>query len=170
MREKLDFLNDPDDRRKFLRFRSTVFSGIQVHLSPLPPFFGVNVDGILIDLSAGGMALQIPELIPDKTKLQLELMFPDHSVLRSNVNIRRVQKTKTGFLIGIEFLDLPDFMAKKINRMSRDFLDCESRIKARAASICLPECAFFSMCDKTQKKDLVKNMDASIHIKFKKAS
>jgi len=168
--ETLDFILEPDDRRKYPRFKSMAFLGLGVNLTPLPPYFGSDIQGILIDLSAGGMAIHLTEVIPEGTKLKIEITFPDHSHMECNVNICRVVKREGGNLIGIQFLDLPDFMKDKIYNMSKDFLNCEGRIQSRADEVCKADCSFFNMCDKPQKVGLVSDMETALQIKFKKAS
>jgi len=168
MSENIDFLFEPDDRRHHPRFRSTAFSGIPIRLKPLPPYFGDTLPGTLVDLSAGGMAIRIDEVIPEKTKLDMELIFPDRTVLKSKVNICRTAKKNKEYLIGIEFMGLPEFMKEKINKMSFDFLACEKRIKDKAAEICLAQCTFFNICDKPQKATLLKKMEVHLKLNLKK--
>jgi len=168
MSEKVDFLFEPDDRRKHLRFESSIFAGVPVILSPLPPFFGESIKGKVRNLSAGGIALLIDELIPEKTKLDMELTFPDHSLLKSKVHILHIKAIKKRYLTGIHFVDLPKFMEEKINNMARDFLSCESRIKDKKKDVCLPECTFFSLCNKKEKKNLIEVMDNTLRMKFRK--
>ncbi|MCB4755921.1 MAG: PilZ domain-containing protein [Elusimicrobia bacterium] len=164
MHDKLDFLSDS---RRHPRFKSTAFRGVPVHLKPLPPYFGTPTEGHLVDLSAGGMAVLMGERIPTDTNLQMELTFPDHSVLGCKVRIRRAVPQKDLTLIGIEFLDLPDYMQAKITRMTKDFLDCDIRIKARVKDICQLDCAFFNICDKREKVRLTKKLDTALKMKLK---
>ncbi len=163
MDDKLDFLMD---QRRFPRFQSSAFQGVPVRLKPLPPFFGEPTQGKLLDLSAGGMAILIEETIPKDAKLKLELTFPDHSILESNIRVCYSKAEKKEFLIGLEFLDIPDFMRNKISRMSEDFLGCENRIKKNAINICQLDCAFFSICDKHQKTKLEKELDITLQMKL----
>jgi len=163
MDDKLDFL---EDQRRYPRFKSSAFLGVPVQVKPLPPFFGNPTKGQLVDLSAGGMAVLIEEMIPKDTKLQLELTFPDHSVLESKVRICYAVGKEGGFLIGLEFKEIPDFMREKISRMTGDFLDCEKRIRLEEKKLCRLECAFFNICDKPQKTKMQKELDTTLHMKL----
>jgi c-di-GMP-binding flagellar brake protein YcgR len=158
------------DRRQYPRFSASAFNGMRVQVAPLPPYFGDTIEGKLLDLSVGGIALWIDELVPKEMQLHLELTFPDHSILTSPARIRRATKLSEGFSIGIEFLGLPDYMQHKIEKMAKDFLSCENRIKARAQSPCRMDCAFFDACDKPQKKDMESAAELLFLMKMRKAA
>jgi hypothetical protein len=148
------------DRRKHLRFSATAFLNRPVYLTPLPPYFGHPVKGKLIDLSAGGMAILINEMIPQETMLNLKITFPDHSMVDSIVKVRRVAEKGRSHLHGIEFLTLGAEMAEKIQKMSTDYINCESRIQQGLKEVCHTDCAFFTMCAKKEKLNPVVNVDA----------
>jgi c-di-GMP-binding flagellar brake protein YcgR len=148
------------ERRKHARFTATAFINRPVYLTPLPPYFGHPVKGKLIDLSAGGMAILINEMIPQETLLNLKITFPDHSAIDSIVKVRRVAERGRSHLHGIEFLTLPVEMAEKIQRMSSDYINCETRIQQGLKEVCQTDCAFFTMCGKKEKLNPVVNVDA----------
>jgi hypothetical protein len=148
------------ERRKHTRFSATAFLNRPVYLTPLPPYFGHPVKGKLIDLSAGGMAILINEMIPQETLLNLKITFPDHSVIDSIVKVRRVSEKGRSHVHGIEFLTLTADMAEKIEKMSSDYINCETRIHAGQKEVCHTNCAFFTMCGKKEKLNPVVNIDA----------
>ncbi len=164
--DNLDYLMQ-SERRKYQRFSSTAFLGTPLHLTPVPPFFGSPIDGQVIDLSGGGMAVLIREAIPSKTKLFMELKFPSGAVLACHVAICRTAKSAGGFLTGIQFLDMPDAMAGQIDRMAQDYNDCDGRIAANAPEICRADCSFLSICEKPQKRAFLRNADNALHMKLK---
>jgi hypothetical protein len=148
------------ERRKHTRFSATAFLNKPVYLTPLPPYFGHPVKGKLIDLSAGGMAILINEMIPQETMLNLKITFPDHSVIDSIVKVRRVAERGRSHLHGIEFLTLGAEMAEKIEKMSSDYINCETRIRSGQKEVCRTDCSFFTMCGKKEKLNPVVNVDA----------
>lgn len=154
------------EKRKHQRFSATAFLNMPIELNALPPFFSHSVKGKLIDLSAGGMAILINEVIPMGTKLDLKVRFPDHSYLESIILVKRVVPRSRKFLIGIEFLTVPGFMEKKIEKMSADYIDCESRINEGSTEICRVDCAFFTMCKKKERVDPVVDLDKMLEITF----
>jgi hypothetical protein len=158
------------DRRQYPRFAASAFHGMRVKVAPLPPYFGDTIEGKLLDLSVGGVALWMEDLVPKEMELHLELVFPDHSILQSAAKIRRTRKDNDGYFIGIEFLGLPDYMQRKIEQMAKDFLSCENRIRARAQSPCRLDCAFFDSCDKPQKKDMEGAAELLFLMKMRKAA
>jgi hypothetical protein len=155
-----------DERRKHKRFSATAFLNKTVHLTPLPPYFGHAVKGKLIDLSAGGMAILINELVPQETFLNLTITFPDRSAVDSIVKVKRVFPKGRAFLHGLEFLTLSPAMVERIDRMSSDYIDCETRIANQATDVCRTNCAFFTMCTKEQKIDAVLNVDDGLALAF----
>ena len=152
------------NRRKNPRFSATAFLNTPVILSPLPPFFGSVIKGRLIDLSAGGMALLLKDLIPSGTSLFLTLRFPDLIVMGSSIQVKYTMPRGNHYLHGIEFLDLSAEMKEKIDQMSRDYIDCESRIQAKNMDVCSQLCAFYSMCAKPEKKGMT--LDPIVHLEL----
>jgi hypothetical protein len=154
------------ERRQHKRFTATAFLNKSVHLSPVPPFFGHSVKGRLIDLSAGGLAVLIEEVIPHGTFLNLKLTFPDHSHIESIVCVRHVVPKGQSLLHGFEFLTLDSNGKERLDRMSNDFIDCESRIQSESQEICHTNCAFFSMCAKKEKINPVLDVEKDIELTF----
>lgn len=156
------------ERRKHKRFSATAFLNRPVHLRPLPPLFSEDLKGRLIDLSAGGMAIVINQSLPVDSMLDLNLRFPDGSELNALVQVRHVMvRDPKHILHGIEFVAVDPDMATRIDRMSGDYINCESRIIAGTNPICRAECAFFTMCTKKEKLEPVPEVEKSIEVSFR---
>lgn len=155
-----------EDRRKHRRFQSTAFLGVPLHLTPLPPFFGQPIDGQVMNLSAGGMSILIGETLPKQAKLFMELTFPNKKVFASTIIVRNVVRSKAGYLVGIEFLDLPQTLIYLFDQMAVDYSDCDDRITHNDSEICRSICSFIEVCDKPQKKVGLKPTDAMIQMKL----
>lgn len=155
------------NRRKHPRIAATAFLNTPVNVQPLEPFFGHCVKGQIIDLSSGGLALLMDELIPQGTRLALDIHFPDRSNVETTIQVIYALPKGRRFLHGMEFLSLPRIMADKIQNMSTDYIDCENRIRNAAEEICRTNCRFFSMCTKPQRNDPVFNVDVSLELAFK---
>ncbi len=158
--------NTTKERRRHKRFSATAFLNRTIHLWPLPPYFGHDIKGKLIDLSGGGISILIGELIPQGTFLNMKMTFPDHTVMESIVSTKHVFPRGKQFLHGFEFLTLTPLMAEKISKMSSDYIDCEARIKAQAKEVCLSNCAFFTMCNKEEKINLVTELETTLDLAF----
>ena len=155
------------ERRKHKRFSATAFLNLPVVLSPLPPYFDHAVKGKLIDLSAGGICLVMNELIPQGTFFNLNLKFPDHTILQTIVNAKHVMPRGKNFMHGFEFVTLSPLIAEKISNMSSDYIDCEARIQSEAKDPCRSNCAFFAMCTKPEKINLITEVDATLNLALK---
>lgn len=139
------------ERRKHQRFSATAFLNRPVSLTPLLPFFGSPLEGKLIDMSAGGLAVAIRQVIPEKTELALTIQFPDGTTLESIVEVVHAIPRGHYYLHGFKFLTLAQEKAEWIDKMSTDYLSCEARIQSKAKDVCQRECAFFKMCTKREK-------------------
>jgi hypothetical protein len=124
------------------------------------------VKGKLIDLSSGGISILIKELIPQGTYLNMKMTFPDHTVMESIVNAKYVFPRDKQFLLGFEFLTLAPQMAERISQMSSDYIDCEARIKSQVKDVCQTNCAFFTMCNKEEKLNMVTQIETALDLAF----
>jgi len=122
------------------------------------------IKATLIDLSAGGMALLMKEVIPAGTNLFLTVKFPDLTVMGCSVQVKRMMPRDDNYLHGIEFVDLSQEMKDRIEKMSHDYIDCESRIQAKKIDVCTQYCSFYAMCSKAQKKE--QSLDPIVHLEM----
>jgi hypothetical protein len=156
-----------DNRRRHKRFSATAFLNRGVYLTPLPPYFGHPVKGKLIDLSAGGMAILIDEIIPQGTNLSITATFPDGFKIECFIQIRHALPKNGKFLHGIEFLNLPVSVSEKIERMSSDYIDCEYRMSHEPGNVCRTDCAFYTMCTRPEKLNVVMDLTGVLEIAFR---
>jgi hypothetical protein len=155
------------ERRRYKRFTATAFLRMPVHLSPVPPFFGKPIKGQLIDLSAGGMALVIDEVIPLNTKLQMGITFPDRTRVEGTCQVRRIVPKGAKYMIGVEFQFVAQEMCERIDKMSTEYIDCETRIAEKKTEVCRMNCAFYSMCNKSQKLNPTFDENIALELAFK---
>lgn len=152
------------NRRKHPRISATAFLNMPIRLNPLPPFFGKPLTGRLIDLSAGGLSLLIEELIPQGSVLEATIRFPDQTEFKVIVEVRHAFPKDRKFLHGFEFLTLPAYWSAKIEKMSNDYIDCETRIQSNTSEICHLDCAFYTLCTKAQRREPVFNADIALEM------
>ncbi len=144
--------NVNDDRRKHPRFSDRILAGVEVEMKPYPPLYGEPISGYLTDLSAGGMAIIIPDLIPKKVFLRMKVILPDGFILESVVTVRRVVQQGKGhdYLHGIEFLNPAPEMVEHIEAMAADLLSCNERTQNSANEICVKSCRLLQICKRPQ--------------------
>lgn len=142
------------ERRKHTRFSATAFLNRPVVVMPMPPYIGKALRGKLIDLSAGGLALLIPQIIPLGTKVHMKLTLPDQTLIECNGEIRHMLPRERNYLHGLQFDGVAAEIATRIEKMSSDYIDCEQRIVNNHLSPCIGnQCAFFTMCTKKERTD-----------------
>jgi hypothetical protein len=140
-----------DERRKYLRFHDIFFGNAEVCLEPVPPLFGDSARGCLIDLSAGGMALLLTEVLPKNLLLKMTLTLPDGFVVDSVVRVCRISACgATGFLHGIEFLNPCPEAAARIDLMAQDSITCSERIARGEPKVCQNTCSLIGVCKRIQ--------------------
>lgn len=138
---------------------------------PLPPYIGKQVRGKLIDLSAGGMSLLIPQIIPLGTKLRLKLVFPDQTKLECDAEVRHMLPRDRSFLHGLQFDGLAADVSERIGKMSADYIDCEQRILNNHLSPCIGDkCAFFTMCSKQERIDHIQRQEEDLLLTMSRVS
>ncbi len=142
-----------EERRKYKRFSAVSFAKAQIKLLPCPPLFGDPATGYLVDLSAGGMGLMLPDLIPRKIFLKMTLALPGAAAIKSVVSVRHVVKRGAYFLHGFEFLNPSPEVTDQIEKFTQDYLACEDRIRASAPEVCVEGCSFYAVCTKKQRRD-----------------
>lgn len=142
-----------EERRKHPRFSDRILAGAQVQLVPVAPFYGEVASGYLIDLSAGGMGIVLPDLIPKNVFLQMSMTLPDGFNISSVITVRRIVKQGSyhDFLHGIEFLNPAPEMIERIELMARDILKCNDRTKAGEKEICVASCTLRTVCKRPQR-------------------
>ena len=151
-------VTEQPERRKDRRFSDIRLLYLPLRLTPLPPFHGTPLQGNLINLSSGGMAFQAGEMMRLATRFTLQLSFPDRSVLEADVEIKRIVPKGKYFWVGLQFLNLPEYMERKVKQMSWDYLGCERRIQEDMDEVCRINCAFYAMCNKKQKWDFERHL------------
>jgi c-di-GMP-binding flagellar brake protein YcgR len=154
------------NRRRHKRFSATAFLNKPVRVAPLLPYFAEPINGRLIDLSAGGMSIFIEMRIPQGTTIHLEATFPDHSKIECDAQVIHAIPRNGSILHGFEFLNLSVPLGERIERMSMDYIDCETRIESKKTEVCRSDCAFFSLCTKSEKVSPVLDSKGILELSF----
>ncbi|MBD3271198.1 MAG: hypothetical protein GF384_01510 [Elusimicrobia bacterium] len=118
----------------------------------LPHFVDVEMEGMLVNISAGGMALRLPKKIPVRTTLYIQVILPNKLCIASHVKIKHVQQVNSReYITGVQFLDLAPELKTQLIAMSNDFIECGKRIKRSGQVKCLPKCLAQPLCSRTGK-------------------
>jgi len=123
---------------------------------PLPPLYGDKASGYLVDLSAGGMALVISDLIPKNVFLRMRMSLPDGFIVESVVKVRRIVKQGPlhDYLHGIEFMNPSPEMIERIELMAKDVLACNERTQQLSKEICVSGCSLGHLCKRPQRVEV----------------
>jgi hypothetical protein len=109
------------------------------------------VPAVLVDLSAGGLAMvcfALPRLT-QKVTFRLELPGLVNAQLHGHV-VRAHRKGET-FQIAVAFDEFKEQWAHLVEKLLRAYQVCEERLAQGDRRFCVKECAFFSLCQKDEK-------------------
>jgi len=110
-----------------------------------------SVPGILIDLSAGGMALLSFTSIPVGTNINVSLDIP--GIKTQPLEGKAVWALAKGEMwrIGIVFTKIDPTDFRHINRVAFDATDCDTKLSLGVTDICFEKCSYYPLCDKNIK-------------------
>jgi c-di-GMP-binding flagellar brake protein YcgR len=112
--------------------------------------------GVLVELSAGGMALLTFNSIPIGTEINMSLDLPGLKT-RSFIG-KIVWSLSKGEMwrMGIAFTKIDPVDFRHINRMGFDYVDCDTKLQLGVTDVCSDKCSFFVLCHKPQKLHIKK--------------
>jgi hypothetical protein len=112
----------------------------------------VSIPAILADLSAAGMRLVTFLKVP-KGYLDIHLSLPSIGDMHINGKTSWIKQKGGVYTAGIQILEISKASADKINKMSEDFNDCDTRILLKLPEVCVENCKANSLCNKLQKDE-----------------
>ena len=136
------------NRRKFSRLPIIKNVAKEMFVSTDRGFF----QGLIINLSSGGLLVLMYEDLPVGTQVCLVFDYPPLET--DTIFGEVVRSTKTKALvreIAIKFTNISTIDAKKINRVAIDYTDCENKITLGALDVCRKECSYYNFCEKKLK-------------------
>lgn len=112
---------------------------------------GKAVPGILVDLSAGGLALLSFSSIPVGTMISLSIDVPGlkTQILEGKV-VWALAKGEM-WRIGIVLTKIDPIDFRHINRIAFDATDCDTKLALGVTDICFEKCAYYQLCEKPIK-------------------
>ena len=135
------------NRRKNPRLPVIKDFGREVHLS----IGEEKINGIILNLSVGGMLLLTYSNLPKDADLTLSFDLANIKTKPIKGKIIRAAQKAVMYELAIQFLEIDTLDSKKINRIAIDYNDCENKIDLGAKDVCKSECSYFDLCDKEYK-------------------
>lgn len=132
------------ERRKHQRYPVIHEMDRPIQLS----FDGKSIPGVLVDLSAGGMALLTYNNISlgKETNICIDLPGLKTDDLVGHV-VWAIAKGEM-WRLGIAFSKISPLDFRHINKIAFDFVDCETKINLGVNDVCTEKCAYFALCQK----------------------
>ncbi len=142
-----------DDRRVHRRLQLTLSIAQPIRLEISSDQHEDMIPGIIVNISAGGMALIVFHKLPANSFIEFNLEFmgiEEH--LRGEV-VREEEKFGKTFLVAVKFDRVVDKLKNTIEKMAEDFDICELRYLMKGKDACFPDCSFYPLCAKRIRKD-----------------
>jgi len=142
------------ERRKYKRFPTlSVLKSIELSAPSLK--MKESIPAIMFNLSGGGIAFITFCPFPLNSNILFNLDLGDIKLKNIKGKVVRMEEKKQTYLVGVQFLNLPQRDKKKIIKMADDYESCESRILHHENIICFPSsCSYYNLCNKKQKISL----------------
>jgi len=141
------------EKRKYLRLPIMYQVGEPVDMV----VNGKVSQGIIIDLSAGGMLVLGYANIMVNSEIMITI---DIKNLKTKNIVGRaiwIKAEANMYKTGIKFIEMEPVDFIHINRMGVDSTDCDARIASGIKDVCFPKCNFYGPCNKSQKVKFRKN-------------
>ena len=106
------------------------------------------VHGILVDLSAGGMALLSFSSISVGTDVNLAIEVPGLKTQSLEGKVVWALAKGEMWRIGIVFTQIDPLDFRHINRMAFDCTDCDTKLTLGVTDICFEKCSYYNLCEK----------------------
>ena len=135
------------EKRKYLRLPIMYQIGEPIDMV----INGEISQGVIIDLSAGGMSVLGYANIMVNSEIRLTI---DIKSLKTKIITGRSIWTKMEanmYKTGIKFIEIEPVDFININRMGIDCNDCDTKIMSGVKDVCFNKCNFYRLCSKSHK-------------------
>lgn len=108
-------------------------------------------EAVIIDLSAGGVAILTAADIPVGAEFKLSFQLPSLHIKSIKCIAVRVEKKTDINKVGIKFIEISPKDRKHLNKIAQDYSDCETKLFLGLTDVCFKKCHYFPLCDKDVK-------------------
>ncbi|MBN2406310.1 MAG: PilZ domain-containing protein [Elusimicrobia bacterium] len=112
-----------------------------------------GMHGILMNISAGGMAVIVPEPAAEGSGMECEFSFMGIKEHVTGRIIRAEKKYADTYMLGVQFNKVSFRFEETLNHMAEDHDKCEFRYLTMIEEACFRGCFFRPLCGKRIKKD-----------------
>lgn len=112
---------------------------------------GISSPAIMVNLSAGGMALLTFSPLTAGKNILISFDLKDLKINNVKSRVVRVENKGGSYILGIQFLNLKKEIADVINKLADDFDSCEIRILLGEKPVCRKGCSYFVHCQRIAK-------------------
>ncbi len=141
------------ERRKYKRLPLTISISAPIRIELHTDRYDGVIPGILVNLSAGGMALLVFHYLPEESRVDFNLDFMGVKADLSGKIVREEKKFDETYMVGIEFEKVAGELEELVEKMAEDHDICQVRYLIDPQKACFPDCSFRELCGQVIKKD-----------------
>ena len=141
-----------NEKRKFKRFPVLYHLIKPILIRTQDSKAGISSPAIMVNLSAGGMALLTFSSLAVGKNLLISFDLKDIKIDNVKSRVVRVENKEGSYVLGIQFLNLKKEIADAINKLADDFDSCETRILLGKKPVCRKGCSYFEHCQRIAKR------------------
>ncbi len=141
------------ERRQYKRLPMTLSIAKPMEIEMSTDQYERDIPGILVNLSAGGMALIVFHKLPLESRVNFDLNFMGIKRSISGTIVRKESKFKDTYMVGVKFDKTSKKLGELVEKMAEDHDICDVRYLIMQDKACFPGCSFRPLCGKRIKKD-----------------
>ncbi len=141
------------ERRQYKRLPMTLSIAKPMEIEMSTDQYEGDIPGILVNLSAGGMALIVFHELPLDSRVNFDLNFMGIKRSISGTIVREESKFKDTYMVGVKFDKTSKKLGELVEKMAEDHDICDVRFLVMQDKACFPECSFRPLCGKRIKKN-----------------
>jgi len=142
-----------EDRRQHKRLPLMLSVATPIRIEMHSENFDGMLPGILVNLSAGGMAIIVFRHLPEETEIRFSLEFMGIKRDMTGHIVREEKKFSDTYMVGIKFDRVSKKLKEVVESMADDHDICQIRYVMKPSTACFPECSFKPLCARRIKKD-----------------
>ncbi|MFW6172298.1 MAG: PilZ domain-containing protein [Elusimicrobiota bacterium] len=149
-------MSKTSDRRRHRRVPLTLSIAEPINIELSTDTYEGSIPGLLVNLSAGGMALIVFHELPKDSTIEFRLNFLDvDEDMRGKIKYEK-KKFEDTYLVGVEFEKVNKKLKKVLEDMAEDHDICDIRYIIDPENACFPDCSYRPVCGKRIKKEFKK--------------
>jgi hypothetical protein len=110
-----------------------------------------GIPGILLDLSAGGMAIRSYSPVERGKKMKFTINIPGIATQELEGKVEWAKPEGAVWHVGISFTRIGKPDMDRINTIAADYNDCKKKLEFGTKNVCTEKCSYSPLCNNPAK-------------------